>query len=132
MLLRELINLSTSNLSTLPHLSIYSEPLISAAAKPAPISKPMADGMLIIADASAALSLPKIGSPMPAGTPVTRHLTTPPIVSSSLSTFRFPHSTLISTSGISCSAMAPATTRATVSRADERPPPRWSRTPYFI
>ena len=28
-------------------------------------------------------------------------------------------------------ASAPATTREIVSRADERPPPRWSRMPYF-
>lgn len=28
-------------------------------------------------------------------------------------------------------AKAPATTREMVSRADERPPPRWSRIPYF-
>jgi len=28
-------------------------------------------------------------------------------------------------------AIAPAATRTAVSRADERPPPRWSRRPYF-
>ena len=28
-------------------------------------------------------------------------------------------------------ARVPATTRAMVSRAEERPPPRWSRIPYF-
>ena len=28
-------------------------------------------------------------------------------------------------------AMAPAATRMAVSRAEARPPPRWSRTPYF-
>ena len=29
-------------------------------------------------------------------------------------------------------AMAPAATRIAVSRAELRPPPRWSRMPYFI
>ena len=33
--------------------------------------------------------------------------------------------------GTTLRASAPAATRAAVSRADERPPPRWSRTPYF-
>ena len=104
--------------------SMYSLPFIFAAAKPAPISKPMADGMLIMAAANAAPSLPKSGSPTPAGTPVMLHRTTPPIVSFSTSHIGLDTSHFMLTSGISCRAMAPATTRATVSRADARPPPR--------
>jgi len=36
------------------------------------------------------------------------------------------------TPGSTLAAMAPAATRIAVSRAEERPPPRWSRMPYLM
>ena len=58
--------------------SMYSLPVICAVENPAPISKPIADGMESMANARWALSLPKMGSPKPMGSPVTVHCTVPP------------------------------------------------------
>ncbi len=61
--------------------SLCSEPDISAALNPAPNSIPLVAPMERIALARSASSLSKTGSPRPAGTPVTRHSTTPPTLS---------------------------------------------------
>ena len=61
--------------------SMVSDPSREHPSKPIPISNPLAAGMLIIADASIAESLPARGSPHPAGTPSMRHSMTPPTVS---------------------------------------------------
>ncbi len=58
--------------------SLYAEPRMRAAAKPAPISKPRTAPTLSSACASSASSLSKTGSPSPAGTPSATTSTTPP------------------------------------------------------
>ena len=58
--------------------SLCSRPVMSAAAKPDPISKPFDAGNDIVAFARSASSLSNTGSPQPAGTPRATQVTTPP------------------------------------------------------
>ena len=68
--------------------SLFSLPFSVLALTPAPICTAFTPFMPISAPASAASSLPYSGSPSPAGTPVTRVSTQPPILSPAFLTLR--------------------------------------------
>ena len=150
-----------------PMGSLQAEPVIRAAAKPAPISTPLTVPIPMRAPARSASILSKTGSPRPGGQPRTTISTIPPSVSpaaraSSSRSIIFssasgsgqrrglvsaaagergpaaipPSSlvqaeTVIPACPITFRATAPAATRPAVSRPEARPPPRWSRIPYF-
>ena len=144
---RKLPSKEGESFSSRKNASLFSEPRLLDTSMPSPISTDFTAPMDITAFAREASSLSKTGSPMPAGSPSTRHSTTPPAESpcslkerifcsakssafcrSSVREMPASSMTLARTETPSSKsiflAMAPAATLAMVSLPEERPPPR--------